>query len=89
MSREAHVRFYEGLGVKFLRPTHYELHWVLDVAFREDDCRVRAGYAAENFAVVRHIAFNLLKKAKAKVGIKNRRLRAALDRQFMLQLICG
>jgi len=66
-----------------------ELHWVLDVAFREDDSRVRAGYAAENFAVVRHIAFNLLKKAQSKVGIKNRRLRAALDRQFMLQLLSG
>ena len=33
-----------------------ELHWVLEVAFREDDYRVRAGYAAENFAVMRHIA---------------------------------
>jgi predicted transposase YbfD/YdcC len=66
-----------------------ELHWVLDVAFREDDCRVRAGYAAENFAVMRHITLNLLKKAACKVGIKNRRLRAALDRQFLLQLLYG
>ena len=66
-----------------------ELHWVLDVAFREDDCRVRAGYAAENFAVMRHITLILLKKANCKVGIKNRRLRAALDRQFLLQLMCG
>lgn len=66
-----------------------ELHWVLDVAFREDDCRIRAGYAAENFAVMRHITLNLLKKASCKVGIKNRRLRAALDRQFLLQLLYG
>lgn len=66
-----------------------EVHWVLDVAFREDDCRVRAGYAAENFAVMRHITLNLLKKAACKVGIKNRRLRAALDRQFLLQLLYG
>jgi predicted transposase YbfD/YdcC len=66
-----------------------ELHWVLDVAFREDDCRVRAGYAAENFAVMRHITLNLLKRANCKVGIKNRRLRAALDRQFLLQLLYG
>jgi predicted transposase YbfD/YdcC len=65
------------------------LHWVLDVAFREDDCRVRAGYAAENFAVMRHITLNLLKKADCKVGIKNRRLRAALDRQFLLRLLYG
>jgi predicted transposase YbfD/YdcC len=66
-----------------------ELHWVLDVAFREDDCRVRAGYAAENFAVMRHITLNLLKKAICKVGIKNRRLHAALDRQFLLQVLYG
>ena len=52
------------------------LHWVLDVAFREDDCRVRAGHAAENFAVLRHFTLNLLKKAKSKVGIEIRRQRA-------------
>ena len=45
-----------------------ELHWVLDVAFREDDCRVRAGYAAENFAVMRHITLNLLRKPTAKLA---------------------
>ena len=51
------------------------LHWVLDVAFREDDCRVRQGYAAQNFATIRHIALNLLKReASAKVGVKNKRL---------------
>jgi predicted transposase YbfD/YdcC len=66
-----------------------ELHWVLDVAFREDDCRIRAGHAAENFAVMRHITLNLLKKADCKVGIKNRRLRAALDRKFLMQLLYG
>jgi predicted transposase YbfD/YdcC len=66
-----------------------QLHWVLDVAFREDDCRVRAGYAAENFAVMRHITLNLLKKADCKGGMKNRRLRAAWDRQFLWRLLCG
>jgi predicted transposase YbfD/YdcC len=38
-----------------------ELHWVLDVVFREDDRRVRAGNAAENFGVMRHLPLNLLK----------------------------
>jgi predicted transposase YbfD/YdcC len=66
-----------------------ELHWVLDIAFREDECRVRAGYAAENFAVMRHITLNLLKNAKCKGGMKNRRLRAAWDRQFLWQLLFG
>ncbi len=65
-----------------------ELHWVLDVAFREDDCRIRVGNAAENFAVLRHIALNLLKTVKGpKVGIKNRRLRAGWDTAFLLQVL--
>jgi predicted transposase YbfD/YdcC len=64
------------------------LHWVLDVAFREDDCRVRVDHAAENFAVMRHIALNLLKAVQGtKVGIKNRRLRAAWDHDFMLRVL--
>ena len=40
------------------------MHWVLDVAFREDDCRIRGGKAAQNFAILRRIAFNLLKSEK-------------------------
>jgi predicted transposase YbfD/YdcC len=65
------------------------LHWVLDVAFREDDCRVRAGNAAENFAVLRHFAMNLLKNAPSKLGIKTRRLQAAWDHEFLLRTLCG
>ena len=65
-----------------------QLHWVLDVAFREDDCRVRAGNAAENFAVLRHVALNLLKKVQGtKVGIKIRRLRAGWDNDFLMQVL--
>jgi predicted transposase YbfD/YdcC len=64
------------------------LHWVLDIAFREDECRVRAGHAAENFAVVRHLALNLLKAVKgAKGGIMNRRLQAAWDHDFLFQVL--
>ena len=64
------------------------LHWVLDIAFREDDCRIRAGHAGENFAVMRHIALNLLKAVKgSKVGIKNRRLRAGWDQDFLLRVL--
>jgi predicted transposase YbfD/YdcC len=65
------------------------LHWVLDVAFREDDCRVRAGNAAENFAVLRHFTMNLLKNAPSKLGIKTRRLQAAWDHEFLLRTLCG
>jgi predicted transposase YbfD/YdcC len=64
------------------------LHWVLDIAFREDDCRVRAGHAGENFAVIRHLALNLLKSVQGtKVGIRNRRLRAAIDESFLMRVL--
>lgn len=64
------------------------LHWVLDVAFREDDSRVRAGNAAANFSAVRQLALGLLKqRTEAKVGIKNRRLRAGWDHDFLLRVI--
>lgn len=64
------------------------LHWILDVAFREDDSRVRKDHAAENFAVLRHIAVNLLNRARnGKDSIKTMRLRAAWDELFLAQLI--
>ena len=64
------------------------LHRVLDIAFREDDRRIRAGHAGESFAVMRHIAINLLKAVKGtKVGIKNRRLRAGWDQAFLLRVL--
>ena len=64
------------------------LHWVLDVAFREDDCRVRAGNAAANFSAVRQLALGLLKKrTEMKCGIKIRRQCAGWDNQFLLRVI--
>jgi predicted transposase YbfD/YdcC len=65
-----------------------KLHWVLDVAFREDHCRVRRGHAAENLAVLRHIALNLLKQEKtAKCGIKNKRLKAGWDNDYLRKVL--
>jgi len=65
-----------------------ELHWVLDVVFREDDCRVRAGNAAENFAVMRHLSMNLLKSVKnTKLSIKLRRMSAAWDQAFLMRVL--
>jgi predicted transposase YbfD/YdcC len=43
-----------------------ELHWVLDVAFDEDRCRIRKGHGAENFSILKRIALNLLKQEKQK-----------------------
>ena len=66
------------------------LHWVLDIAFREDECRVRTGYAAQNLATLRHIAVNLLKQEKtAKVGTKSKRLRAGWDEDYLLKVLSG
>jgi predicted transposase YbfD/YdcC len=64
------------------------LHWTLDVAFREDDSRVRAENAAENFTVVRHVALNLLRGVKeSKVGVKNRRLEAGWNDNFLMKVL--
>ncbi len=60
-----------------------ECHWMLDVAFGEDDHRLRDGHAPENLALVRKMALAMLKKAPAKCGIKNKRLKAGWDNAFL------
>ncbi len=64
------------------------LHWVLDVAFREDESRIRMGYATENMAIVRRIALNLLKQdTSVKLGIANKRLKAGWDEHYLLNIL--
>lgn len=64
------------------------LPWVLDVGFREDDCRIRKDYAPENMALLRHVALNLLSQDKtAKGGIKAKRLKVGWDNTFLLKLL--
>ncbi|MDM8556840.1 ISAs1 family transposase, partial [Desulfococcaceae bacterium HSG7] len=57
------------------------------VTFREDECRIRKGDAPENFAVLRHIALNLLKKEKSKNSIKSKCLRAAWDNDYLAKVL--
>jgi predicted transposase YbfD/YdcC len=67
-----------------------KVHWVLDITFREDDCRIRKGHGAENFAVLRHIALNLLRReTSAKRSIKGKRMKAALDEKYLLKVLIG
>jgi predicted transposase YbfD/YdcC len=65
-----------------------QVHWVLDMSFGEDDCRVRVGHAPENLATLRHLGLNLLRREPtAKVGVKNKRLRAAWDLTYLEQVL--
>ncbi len=64
------------------------LHWVLDVSFDEDACRIRRASAAHNMALLRHLALNLLSKdSSSKRGIAARRKKAAWDQTYLIKLL--
>jgi predicted transposase YbfD/YdcC len=64
------------------------MHWVLDVAFSEDACRIRKGNGPENFNVLRHIALHLLnKETSCKRGIKTKRFKAACNVEYLEKIL--
>lgn len=63
------------------------LHWVLDVIFHEDDARLRIGHGAENFAILRRMVLNLLRRHPVKLSLKRKRFKAALDTDFLFELL--
>jgi predicted transposase YbfD/YdcC len=66
------------------------LHWQLDVTFNEDQSRVRKGHADANFSSLRRTALSLLKNNKTKkVGVKNKRLLAALEEEYLIEVLLG
>lgn len=62
------------------------LHWVMDMVFRDDDCRVRVGNAATNFVTLKHMAHNLARQAPGKMSIRARRKAAAWDDEYLISL---
>lgn len=64
------------------------LHWVLDMAFREDESRARTGSSAQNLAVLRKLALTLIQQDRTrKIGVKASRLKAGWDTGYLLQLL--
>ena len=66
-----------------------KLHWVLDVVFREDDCRSRSGYSPENFAMLRQFALNLIKKEPSDKSIRRKVNISGWDNDFLLAILIG
>ena len=73
--------------MKFSRPTHHKLHWVLDVVFADDQARLRTGHGAKNMAVVRHFAINLVRAVTDKKTIKLRRKVAGWDATYLAAIL--
>jgi hypothetical protein len=76
--------------VKSRRPTHHQLHWVLDVVFSEDQSRLRKGHGARNMAVVRHFAINLVRQAdepvRQRAGLRRKTTKPAAPQRTSLKL---
>jgi predicted transposase YbfD/YdcC len=65
-----------------------KLHWQLDISFNEDSLRLRSGHGAQNIALINKLALNLLKNEKStKVGVKNKRLKAGWDNDYMMKVL--
>jgi predicted transposase YbfD/YdcC len=96
---ERETRFYITsliLLASFLGPivrSHWaienSLHWVMDMIFRDDECRVRTDHAPANFTTVKHMAHNLIRKAPGKDSLRLRRKVAAWDEDFLASLIAA
>src|SRR3954463_1375102 len=63
------------------------MHWVMDMVFRDDQCRVRTEHAPANFTTIKHMAHNLIRKAPGKDSLRVRRKVAAWDDEFLASLI--
>jgi predicted transposase YbfD/YdcC len=65
------------------------LHWVMDMIFRDDECRIRTDHAPANFTTIKHIALNLIRRAPGKDSLRLKRKVAAWDDEFLASLIAA
>ena len=65
------------------------LHWVMDLVFRDDECRIRTDHAPANVTTLRHMACNLLRKTAGKISLRARRKAAVWDDDFLVTLLGG
>ena len=65
------------------------LHWVMDMVFRDDECRVRTDHAPANFTTIKHMAYNMIRRAPGKDSLRLRRKLAAWDDDFLAGLIAA
>ena len=63
------------------------LHWVMDMVFRDDECRIRSAHAPANFATIKHMASNLLRRGKGKHSMRASRHIAGWDEDFLYSLL--
>ncbi len=78
--------------MQLLRPTHHSLHWVMDMIFRDHECRVRTSHPPTphppaNFCTIKHMAQNLIRMAPGKTSLRLKRKTAAWDDEFLAGLI--
>jgi len=79
-----------GIAVRSHWSIENQLHWTLDMSFGEDQSRIRQGYAAENFVVLRHLALNLLRQQQTKrLSVRAKRLKAGWEDAYLLQVLQG
>ena len=65
------------------------LHWVMDMMFRDDECRIRTKHAPANFTTLRHMAQNLYRRSPAKDSMRLKRKTAAWDDDYLASLIAA